>query len=248
MIQKDNGGLLFSKEELASLSIPHKKDITTISRHELQKQKYNNLSLCCTQNDLNPYGIPVVKPYHGQIPQRFIPFSAANSCRDYSCGIHFYIDDYMFERIWRNPDRYIPPLQKYCCVIGPDFSQYVNMPAPLRLWNCYRNRLLTAYWQQQGINVIPNVTWSLPDSYDYSFTGMPKDSVIAINCTGIVQFDISKYFWNRGYNVGLERLEPRLIVRYGSVMANERKDISIYFENERLRYLKQRQTTEVRRI
>ena len=45
-----------------------------------------------------------------------------------SCGVHFFIDDYQFERLWRFPDRYIPLLQEYDCVLTPDFSIYVDMP------------------------------------------------------------------------------------------------------------------------
>ena len=33
--------------------------------------------------------------------------------------------------------------------------------------------------------MIPNVIWSDPASYSYAFIGIPKHSVIAINCTGI---------------------------------------------------------------
>ena len=35
---------------------------------------------------------------------------------------HFYLDDYQFERVWREPDVYVPILKKFNAVIGADFS------------------------------------------------------------------------------------------------------------------------------
>lgn len=44
------------------------------------------------------------------------------------CGIHFFIDDYQFQRVWNQPDRYIAPLKRFQCVLTPDFSTYMDMP------------------------------------------------------------------------------------------------------------------------
>lgn len=86
--------------------------------------------------------------------------------------------------------------------------------------------------------MIPNVTWSTPDTYDYSFTGIPKHSVIAINCTGIKGNHASMYLWRKGYQEALRILEPTLIIRYGDKMPEEREDISVYFENTNLKNLR----------
>lgn len=182
--------------------------------------------------------MPSLEPYLGPIPDYLVSFNQASSCTCHYCGVHFYIDDYLFERIWKNPDKYIPLLKRFLCVIGPDFSQYRNMPYPLRMYNCYRNRVLTQYMQNHGVNMVPNVTWSLPDSYDYSFSGIPKNSVIAINCTGIIGCNYSKYLWYKGYEEALKRLEPSKILRYGSKMEGEMASISKYYQNDRLKLLR----------
>lgn len=44
------------------------------------------------------------------IPNRLLPFNYAKTVKDYDCWLHFFIDDYQFERIWNNP-------QKYLCLI-----------------------------------------------------------------------------------------------------------------------------------
>jgi len=43
-------------------------------------------------------------------------------------AVHFFVDDYQFERLWRNPERYVDRLKKYACVLTPDFSPYADMP------------------------------------------------------------------------------------------------------------------------
>ena len=88
------------------------------------------------------YDFPIINSYHGNIPTELIPFNHAMSFTKRDVGVHFFIDDYQFERTWRFPDRYIPLLQQYECVLSPDFSVYVDMPLTMKIWNVFRNRLL----------------------------------------------------------------------------------------------------------
>ena len=104
--------------------------------------------------------------------------------------------------------------------------------------SAYINRAFARYLQQYGVTVIPNVTWSLPDSYVYSFTGIPQHAPVAINCNGVLKHDLSKYLWYRGYEKAVSTLHPTLIIRYGTRMPREHSDISLYFVNERLMRLR----------
>ena len=64
---------------------------------------------------------------------------------------HFCIDDYqIFERVWRNPQKCIDLLRKFDCVVCPDFSIYIDMPLPMKLWNLYKSRALGHWWQQEA--------------------------------------------------------------------------------------------------
>lgn len=182
--------------------------------------------------------LPVLEPLKDIYPKRLVPFNVAYATKDYNCTVHFYIYDTLFLRVLRNPKKYLPFFQKCHSVIGPDLSQYANMTYEERYMCAYINRAFTLFLQQNGVIVIPNVTWSLPDSYEYSFSGIPKCSVIAINCTGILKYAASKYLWNKGYNTACQSLNPTLIVRYGDVMPKEHSDISVYFENERIKLLR----------
>lgn len=203
-----------------------------------RKMHCDNLDISLSMKTVGKYGMSPLTAYTGKIPTSVIPFHTALSSKEYNSCVHFYIDDYRFKRIWTNMRQYIPILKRFHCVIGPDFSQFCDMAYPRRLFNCYRNNQISAFWQKHGIKVIPNVTWSLPDSYAFCFDGIPLNSVIAINCTSIVNNNLSKYLWQKGYFEALSRLQPKAIIRYGTVMPFENKEISYYFANERLNELK----------
>lgn len=180
---------------------------------------------------LTENGFPIVKPFHGDVSEIFVGFNYAGSKIPLKCGVHFYIDDYQFERLWRSPELYLSRLQKFESVISTDFSLYVDMPRPMKVWNVYRNRLFAAWWQHEGLNVIPNVSWSDSSSFDYCFEGLPKHSVIAINSMGANKYGFTKYLWHKGFEEAVKRLEPTLIVRYGGKMDGEDTERSIFIEN-----------------
>lgn len=180
--------------------------------------------------------IPVINSY--SVDENFIRsknsllgFTSAISSDNYNEIVHFYLNDNQFIRIFNNPRKYVDILKEFRYVITPDCSQYINMPQIQRMSHSFWNKAIAAFWQKQGINIIYNVSWSLPESYDYAFAGLPTGCAIAINCTGIKGSPLSKYLWQKGYNEAIARLNPSLIIRYGDRMPNERDDISVYFEN-----------------
>lgn len=187
--------------------------------------------------------IPIINSY--SVDEDFIRgknsllgFTSAISSVNYDEIVHFFLNDNQFARVFNNPSKYVDILKNFRYVITPDCSQYINMPQLQRMAHSFWNKAIAAFWQKQGINIIFNVSWSLPESYDYAFAGLPKGCVIAINCTGIIGCSVSKYLWQKGYNEALIRLEPSLIIRYGDKMPNERDDISIYFDNINLMNLR----------
>lgn len=182
--------------------------------------------------------LPVLAPYRGDVPSRLAPFNVAYAYKDYNCTVHFFIDDSLFLRVLRNPEKYLDFLKKCNSVIGSDLSQYSDMSAEERYYSAYINSAFSAFLQRNDVNLIPNVTWSLPDSYSYSWSSMPRNSVVAINGNGIMKHDVSKYLWYRGYWEAISTLHPSLIIRYGTRMPYEQSDISLYFVNERLKRLR----------
>ena len=226
----------------------HSSTISSPSRKGKVKKERKTFSLNMTELfHSDSYGempqsfttpLPALVPYYGETPTRLVPFNEAYAYKDYNCTVHFFINDLLFIRVLRNPEKYLEFFKKCHSVIGTDLSQYADMSAEDRYFCAYINRAFSAYLQRNGVRVIPNVTWSLPDSYAYSWSSMPRHSIIAINCKGILKHDLSKYLWYRGYEKAISTLKPSLIVRYGTVMPGEYLDISVFFENERLNYMR----------
>lgn len=187
-----------------------------------------------------PYDMPVISP-NFDIPIVFdtTPFDRITSKKSnrYSIVI-FYINDDRFANRLTHPWTYTEILSEYRGVIAPDLSQYIDMDFADRLSNNYWNKVFAAYWQNRGINIYPNVTWSLPDSYEYSLAGLPRKSVIAINSMGILKSTFSTSLWLEGYRYMLRELDPICILRYGPKIFGENEDVSIYLENKQIKAFK----------
>ncbi len=73
--------------------------------------------------------LPIIHPTH-EVPNRLVPFSEAVNCEDRDQWVHFYEDDFHFERLWDDPAQWLDTLKRFKGVILPDFSVYRDM--------CYR--------------------------------------------------------------------------------------------------------------
>lgn len=194
---------------------------------------YFNLDIFSTLPTVGKEQMPVLEPVDADIklPNDMVAFDEAFTKKKTNCIVHFFTDDRRFLRIFRNPKKYLPFLKKCAAVIEPDLSQYINMPYALRQVHAWLNRALAAWLQMQGVKIIQNITWSLKDSYEYSLQGRAKNTIVAVNCTGILGTDFSKYLWKQGYKNVVLPLNPTKILRYGDRMSGERTDISVYFDN-----------------
>jgi hypothetical protein len=126
-------------------------------------------------------GFPILEPLKSlSIPRRglrTLPFNYALSNKDKDYFVHFYIQDYLFNRIWNNPQRYIDVLKEYKGIVMPDFSLYTDMPEPLQRFNHYRNLWFARMCQLQGITVIPSLNWSTEYSFDWCIDGLPTNDI-----------------------------------------------------------------------
>lgn len=95
--------------------------------------------------------------------------------------VHFFLYDYKFERVWKNPDTDIEKLKRYRAVLSPDFSMYLEMNPTMQLYNTFRNRWCGAYFAMKGIRVIPTVSWGDENTFDFCFKGIPKGSTVAVS-------------------------------------------------------------------
>ena len=131
--------------------------------------------------------------------------------------MHFFLDDYQFNRLWNRPDKYIPLLSKFKYVLSPDFSMYTDYPKAMQMWKHYQKHWLGAYMELFGIKVIPTVGWSDKDSFKWCFDGEPRNSIVAVSSIGTQKDKESKQLFLEGYNKMLEVLKPTKILFWGNI-------------------------------
>lgn len=164
------------------------------------------------------YGIPKLQPAHFHGDCEFIGFNYAASAKDrQNKGVHFFIDDYQFNRLWANIDRYTEMLSQFKYVMTPDFSTYTDFPKAIQIYNHYRKHWVGAYLQEFGVNVIPTISWSTEDSFEWCFDGEPIHSTVAVSSVGAANSKEKKKLFLSGYNAMIERLQPESIIFYGNV-------------------------------
>ena len=165
------------------------------------------------------YDIPVLEPLEDiESDIEFIPFNFVKSCKNReNYGVHFFIDDYQFERLWEKPQRYCEMLQTCKCVFTPDFSMYVNVPRAIQIWKHYQKQWFGQYMQTFGIKVIPTLGWSDESSFDFCFDGIPKNNVVAVSSVGTQNNTKAKELFKKGFEKAVEILQPTKIFFYGQI-------------------------------
>jgi len=179
------------------------------------KQDFHNWFKSPVSMQFTDLGFPIMKPVY-EVPEEFSikPFTRFRRNEDLSSFLHFYQEDHKFDRVWNAPEKYLEGLRKYPGVFSPDFSLYSDTPLPLQMWNHYRKQWCGAYWQSQGLTVIPTIGWAGPDSYSFCFEGIPQNSVVSVSALGVINNKAAREAFLIGYNRMLEVLNPTLILFY----------------------------------
>ena len=166
------------------------------------------------------YGIPALRPTHlsTTLPwisfNRTLTFPAASRER---YGVNFFLDDYVFERVWRDPTRYAPFLSEFAAVMAPDFSMFTDWPMAVQIYNHWRKHQLAAYWQSLGLTVIPTICWSDERSLEWCFDGEPIGGTVAVSSVGTQKHPVARENFRMGYEAMMDRLKPDKIVFFGTV-------------------------------
>lgn len=188
--------------------------------YRLRSDRMYNLPNFHQMKTAGRFDMPILEPCNA-IPDDLIGFNYAKGMtveQATQLGCHFYLDDYQFERCWRDPIKYGTMLSKFSCVLTPDFSLYMDMPESMKIWNTYRSRFIGAFWQAHGLNVIPTLQWASPDSFDYCFDGIPNESVVSASTVGVMNDSADMMTWRLGMREALERLRPSCVLLYGMMM------------------------------
>lgn len=99
--------------------------------------------------------------------------------------VHFFLDDYKFEVLWKEPEPRIARLKKYCAILSPQFSMYTEMPVAVQIHQTFKNRWCGAYFQSRGLKVIPSLVWGEADTFQFSFDGISEGSIVAVSTVGV---------------------------------------------------------------
>lgn len=199
---------------------------------ELTYKKYN-LDIYDPNTVDGKYQMPIIRRCE-VVPDKLIGFNEVLSSRCYNCGVHMFVDDYQFERLWNHPKRYINPLKRFQCVFTPDFSLYMDMPMAMKVWNTYRSRMIGQFFQKQGIKVIPTVSWAEPGTYDFCFDGIEKGSIVAVSTTGCIRDDSARSTWLDGMEAMIDHIHPSKILAYGQKIDFEADTEVIWYRNHQL--------------
>ena len=192
-----------------------------------------NLDLVDIDNSTNDFWqMPIIKN-DNFIPDDLIGFNYAKSSNEKNVGIHFYLDDYQFERLWNSPEDYVDILSQYQCILSPDFSLYLDMPMPMKIWNVYRSRQIGQFYQQHGIKVIPTLSWAEEDTFEFAFKGIEKGSVVSVSTIGVKRDEKAFEIWKNGMKAMIQEIQPSVILVYGGKLDFDYGDIKvIYYENK----------------
>ena len=168
------------------------------------------------------YDIPVLSPVFELPPiKEWIGFNyVLTDDEPEGKAVHFFIDDYQFERLWNAPEKYVDRLRRYVCVASPDFSPYGDMPHALQIYNHYRKHWVAAWLQVHGVTVIPTIRCSTDKrSLEWYLDGEPRGGVVVMSSMWTKDngtADVSREEYTRMKKT----LEPKKIFIYGGESEN----------------------------
>ena len=187
-----------------------------------------NLSEFDPERAVGRYQMPVIESC-SYIPGDLQGFNYVLSNPDPNKGVHFFIDDYQFERVWNRPDFYIEKLMNFPCVLTPDFSLYMDMPIAMKIWNVYRSRMFGQMCQNYGINVIPTLSWAEEETYEFCFDGIEPGGTVAVSTVGVMKDKQAQQIWRSGMDAAREIIAFKNVVCYGTEIDYDFGDLNVKY-------------------
>lgn len=190
-----------------------------------------------TYQSAGKWGVPLVKNQNLSLDNIGLIACSDTRANDNAVnrrnGVHFFVDDYRFKSIYDNPERSLDRYAQYAFLLTPDYSLYADFNLWQQIENVGKNRWVGAYWQSKGLRVIPTISWSTPQSFEFCFDGVEKNATVAVSTVGCRR---SKREFMRGYDAMLTKLQPRSIICYGDTFPEmEGNVISVsYWESRKV--------------
>lgn len=103
----------------------------------------------------------------------------------------------------------------------------------MKIWNVFRSRAIGQFLQDNGIKVIPTISWAEPETFEFCFDGIPKSSIVSVSTVGVKRDSEALKIWKSGMDEMIKVVEPSTILVYGGALDYDYKDIQVaYFENK----------------
>ena len=184
----------------------------------------------------NQWGIPDL-PRTTAAPTRLIAYNDRRKVEHPQPGdaVHFFLDDYRFETMWTKPRQSLSRVMRAGIALTPDFSLWREMPMAMQLWQVYRSRWCGAWMVSNGVDVIPTISWSTPDSYDFAFAGVPQCSTVAVSTVGI-RGTLAESGYFQGLEAMMGAVRPDYVLVYGRSLGEDTVFTSTPFEYFKTRW------------
>lgn len=188
---------------------------------DLQRYKFDNWLYTYDLERTGYYGAPVIQPNDVDVSKfqwadfRQVGFAQKTDEELKQTGAHFFIQDYRFYCVYQQLLRYSDIVKRLGAVCAPDFSEYTDYPNALNIWSHYRKHVVAAFWQRNGVQVIPTICWTDPTSFDWCFDGEPENSAVAIAFMMKKNQKQERANFKAGFDEMMRRLRPRQILWYG---------------------------------
>ena len=188
------------------------------TEYEVNKQKKKQQLV---RNEFLPYGnsagkydFPIIKKQSINVDAiKLLSYTNAklHDSENADKTIHFFTYDWKFDKVYENAEEELKKLSQYKYLLSPDFSLFTNMPLALQIESVFKNRWCGAYWQSEGLKVIPTVSWGDERSFEFCFDGIEEGSVVAV-CT--YYRENCEHDFMLGYNEMLKRIKPSTVICY----------------------------------
>lgn len=184
--------------------------------YEAEKRKNKQRLVRNEFKTVGKYGIPLIKKQNIDLSKiQLLNFTKTklNDDENKNKTIHFFTYDWLFNTVYEKPEIALEKLDQYYAILTPEFSTYKDMPLARQLDSVFKNRWCGAFWQKQGLKVIPTISWGSIPCMEFCFDGVEKGSVVAVST---YTREDNKNGFMLGYNKMMEIIEPSAIICYGT--------------------------------
>ena len=146
--------------------------------------------------------------------------------------IYFYSPDGTFERVRRNPKKYLHFFKRCKGIIGFDFSVYTDMPIVKQKAQLNDNLSLSFYFANNDVPLYPNARGGSDSLNDEYLNAFPKHTYIALGVHGFIKLKEQKHEWRLWIATLIEKLEPLGFIVVGHLpqdIVDEYKDKAEFY-------------------